>query len=200
MKKLIALILAMCMMAIALSACGGNEQPSTVHPTTKQPSADNSGSIDTDEKLLTVDITLPASFFEGEEDFDADAYAAEQGFTKAVVNADGSVTITMTKAKHKELIDEMTAELDASFAELVGGENTSYIKDITHSEDFSSVEIKVDRAAYESAFDLTPMTIGFSTMMFQAFLEMEHHCEISIVDASNGDIINTVVYPDAFNS
>ena len=194
MKKLIALILAMCMMAAVLSACGGSEQPPA-----KQPSADNPNSIETDEKFLTVDITLPASLFEGEENFDADAYAAEQGFTKAVVNADGSVTITMTKAKYNELIDEMTADLDASFSELIGSEDSPYIKDITHSDDFTTVEVKVDRAAYENAFDLTPMTIGFSTMMFQAFLEMEHHCEISIVDASNGDIINTVVYPDAFN-
>lgn len=194
MKKLIALILAMCMMATVLSACGGSEQPPA-----KQPSTDNPNSIETDEKLLTVDITLPASLFEGEENFDADAYAAEQGFTKAVVNADGSVTITMTKAKYNELIDEMTADLDASFSELIGSEDSPYIKDITHSDDFTTVEVKVDRAAYENAFDLTPMTIGFSTMMFQAFLEMEHHCEISIVDASNGDIINTVVYPDAFN-
>jgi hypothetical protein len=34
-------------------------------------------------------------------DFDSDQYAAEQGFTKAVLNEDGSVTVTMTKAKHK---------------------------------------------------------------------------------------------------
>lgn len=194
MKKLIALILAMTMMATVLSACGSSEQPSA-----KQPSADNTNSIETDEKLLTVDITLPASLFEGEENFDADAYAAEQGFTKAVVNADGSITVTMTKAKYNELIDEMTTELETTFGELVGGEDTPYIKDITHSKDFTTVEVKVDRAAYENAFDLTPMTIGFSTMMFQMFLEIEYHCEISIVDNDTGAIINTVVYPDAFN-
>lgn len=204
MKKLIAMIMALCMVASLFVACG-NDTPSTSldggnTDTTGSGSTDttSSGDIEVDENLLTVEITLPASFFESDEDFDADTYAQEQGFSSAKVNDDGSVTVTMTKGKYKEMLQEMSDSLDESFAELVGAEDTPYIKEITHNDDFSSVTVKVDREAYENAFDMTPFVIGLSTMFYQAFLEMEYRCEISIVDAATGSVINTTVYPDVF--
>ena len=191
MKKALALILVMCLTAALFTACGGGK--------TSSPADDgDSSGIQVDEKLLNVDITLPASLFEDDEDFDADTYAQEQGFIKAVVNEDGSVTITMTKAKYNELLKELTEELNSSFAEMVEAEDTPYIKEITHNDDFSVVNVKVNREAYESAFDFTPLAIGLSTMIYQAFLEMDNHCEINMVDADTGDIIKTVVYPDAY--
>lgn len=160
------------------------------------------GGIETNEKLLSVDITFPASFFEDEDmsDFDPDAYCQEQGFEKAVLNDDGSVTVTMTKAKHESLLQEMSASLDASFAEYIGSEDTPYIRGITHSDNFDSVEISVSRAEYENAFDMTPFAVAISAMMYQVFLNMDYHVEVSVVDADTGDVINTTVYPDAFNS
>ena len=160
-----------------------------------------SDKIDTDEKLLSVDITLPASMFEGQDmtNFDADAYADEQGFSSAKVNEDGSITVTMTKAKHKEILEEMATSLDANFAEFVNGESTPYIKEITHNDDFTTVTMKVDKAAYEGAFDFTPLAIAMSAAMYQAFIETEYHVEISIVDVATGEKINSITYPDALN-
>ena len=133
MKKLIALTLALCML-LTLAACAPTESPNETNAptngnTTSGTGADTeaatSGGIDTDENLLTVDITLPASLFSDEDmtAFDADAYAEEEGFIKAVLNADGSVTVTMTKLKHNELLKEMTDSLEESFDELVEAED-----------------------------------------------------------------------------
>ena len=153
--------------------------------------------IETDEKLLSVDITLPASIFEGQDmtKFDADAYADEQGFSSAKVNEDGSVTVTMTKAKHKELLDEMTTSLETSFSEYIENEDTPYVKEITHNDNFTAVTMKVDREAYENAFDFTALAIGLSVSMYQAFTEIEYHVDITVVDANNGDVIKTISYP-----
>jgi hypothetical protein len=64
----------------------------------------------------------------------------------------------------------MTAEYEKSFAEMVGSEETPYIKAISHAEQFENITVDVDRAAYESAlFDVTPLTLGLAGMMYRAF-------------------------------
>lgn len=100
---------------------------------------------------MTVDITLPAYFFEDKDmsAFNAEKYAQEQGFKKAVLNEDGSVTVTMTKANHKKMLKELTNEYDTSFAEMVESDNTPYIKSIKHSDNFNSITVEVDRAALD---------------------------------------------------
>lgn len=174
----------------------------TTATTISSPTESTTAGIETDEKLFSVEITLPASIFESEDmsAFDADAYADEQGFTSAKVNKDGSVTVTMTKAKHKELLDEMSASLDKDFQEFVNGEDTPYIKEITHNDDFTTVTMKVDKAAYKNAFDFTPFAIALSVSFYQAFTETEYHVVVSIVDATTGESIDSITYPDAFNS
>ena len=157
-------------------------------------------SINTEEKLFTVEITLPASMFEGEDmsDFDTVEYAKENGFISATLNADGSITITMSKAKHNELLVEMSKSLEDTFSGYVDAADTPYIKEITHNGDFSSIVIKVNKEAYEHAFDFTAFAVGISAMYYQAFLDMEYHVEVSIVDVDTGDTISTTNYPDAF--
>lgn len=180
------------------STGGTTDAPETIDPATTE--ANTSGSIDTDENLFAVEITLPASMFEGEDmsDFDTAKYAEENGFIDATVNDDGSVTITMTKKKHRELLAEMARSLEETFTGFIDAEDTPYIKAITHNDDFSSIVIKVSRADYENAFDFTAFTVGFSAMFYQSFLDMEYHVEVSVVDADTGDTISTTVYPDAF--
>ena len=79
----------------------------------------SSGAVQVDEGLLNVTITLPASYFEDMTDFDPDTYANEQGFKEVVVNEDGSVSITMSKSKHNELMAEMKANLDQTFMDCI---------------------------------------------------------------------------------
>lgn len=196
-KRIASIILAIFML-LSFAGCAQNSTAGNDNGSTNESKSDK---IETDEKLLTVDITLPASIFEGQDmaTFDADAYANEQGFSSAKVNADGSVTVTMTKGKHNELLTEMAASLDSAFAEFVNAEDTPYIKEISHNDDFTAVTMKVDKAAYENALDFTPFVIGISVAMYQAFVETEYHVDITIVDAATGDTIKTISYPDALN-
>lgn len=199
-KKITSIILSL-LLILSFAGCAQSDADSTAGNDTGSATETTAAKIETDEKLLSVDITLPASMFEGQDmsSFDADAYADEQGFSSAKVNEDGSITVTMSKAKHKELLDEMATSLDTTFAEFVNGEDTAYIKEITHNDDFTTVTMKVDKAAYENAFDFTPLAIGMSVAMYQAFTETEYHVEISIVDAATGETINSITYPDALN-
>lgn len=155
--------------------------------------------IQVDEDLLSVEITLPASFFEGEDlsVFDFDAYVQEQGFISANANDDGSVTATMTKRRYKELVAETRASIEEGFASFIGPD-TPYIKDITHNDDFTQVTMSVNRAEYENAFDFTPFAIGIVVALYQQIAQIDYYVEVSVVDADTGDLIKNVVYPDAF--
>lgn len=186
MKRLIALALAFCLMLVACSA-GGN------------PTTGNNNSTSDKENDKPVEITLPASLFSDLDEFDPDAYAEEQGFLSAVQNEDGSVTIKMTKAKYQEELDEMKNSLEKDFSEMVKGEDTPYIEEITHNENFSLVTVKVDRKGYENAMDMTSFAIGLSVSFYQMFLEIEYRCQVDIVDSANGEVIKSTVYPDVFN-
>lgn len=192
MKKFLAILLVF-ILTLGLAACGSDDSKES-----------KDGSVDVDKNILTVDITFPASFF-GEDgimaDFDPDTYVAENGFEKAVVNDDGSVTVTMTKSKHKELMDEMTASIDETFDEMISDEDAPYIEKITPSKDYSSVEVLVDRNGYDSAwFDMTPFAIGLQVMFYQVFAGDDLHCEVTMKYSDNNEVISTSIYPDSMES
>ena len=202
-RSLIVLLLVVAMLTCACGTTPSATEGSgaATHETTATNSTPategSSAGIETDEKLFTVEITLPASMFEGEDmtTFDAKAYANENGFTSAKLNDDGSVTITMTKAKHNALLDEMKKSIEDAFAEFVNGESTPYIKEITHNDDFTTVTMKVDKAAYETAFDFTPLAIALSVSVYQSFIETEYHVDVVVVDVATGETVKTISYP-----
>lgn len=190
-KKILSLLLAIALLT-SLSCCAQNSSKET-----EQTDA-ASDAIETDENFLTVEITIPSAMFSDEDmsNFDADAYASEEGFLSAKVNDDGSVTATMTKSKHAELLAELTKSMEDSLAEYVESESTPYIKEITHNDDFTEVSMKVNREAYESTIDFTALGIGILVAIYQAFTETEYHVDIHIVDVATGETFSTVTLPE----
>lgn len=207
MKRIIALILTIITL-MSVASCGSDTSTTNDNSTPQNNTQEDGDSpaakdeVTVDENLLSIDITLPASFFADEDmtAFDPDAYAEEQGFKKAVLNDDGSVTVTMTKAKHRELLDEMTKSIEDAFSDMVQSDDTPYITEIKHSDSYDKIDISVNRQGYEddgiiSAF--IPLTVYFSAAFYQMFAGVDQHCEIKIIDAETGDTIESAVYPDA---
>ena len=161
MKRTLALLLAL-VMTVSLCACGGgsetpkqdagttNSQVESTGQTNKEASSDKGeGGIEVDEGLLSVEITMPATFFEEETEESIKASAAENGFNSCTVNEDGSVTYKMSKAKHKEMLAEMKTSVDESIAEMINGEEAveSFMK-IEYADDLSKFDVYVDPAVY----------------------------------------------------
>lgn len=191
-------------LCIQLTACGAGTNGGGSADTSPQPSTTGSG-VAVDENILTVDITLPGSFFTDVDmtTFDTDAYAKEQRFKKAVLNEDGSVTVTMTKARHREVLDEMAKSADDSYSKMVQSEDTPYITEIKHSDSFDTVDITVDSAGYDEAglsAAFVPLTVYMPAAFYQSFAGVNIQCEINIVNAETGEIIDSVIYPDALQS
>lgn len=202
MKKLITLgLVVVIVSSLVLSDCSKKELNQNI---TNSEEVDlieedeKSEGASVDKNILTVDITFPKEIVGDTSSFNEQYYLAEnEGIKSANVNDDGSLTLTMTKEKHKELLDEMKLNMDETFKGLIGGEDTPYIKDIKYTKDYREVRVMVAKEAYEESFDFTPYIIGVSAGMYQLYSGEEYKCTIIMEDAEIGEEIYSIVYPDA---
>ena len=76
--------------------------------------------VEVDSGLFNVTITVPATFVEeGATQESLDATAKEEGYKSITLNEDGSATYVMTKAKHKEMMDELRQQVNDSLEEMI---------------------------------------------------------------------------------
>ena len=201
-KEIVFLLILVLVMNLTLVGCGSKKEEveeadkdETVLETDEEESTEG---ITVDKSLLSVDITLPSALIDDVSDFNEEEYIAEnEGIKAAKINEDGSVTLTMTKKKHEEIVSEMKEEVTTSLSELTESEDTPYIKEVEYNKDFKQVMLSVDREAYEDAFDLTPLFVGILVGTYQAYAGEEFYTEVIIKDVDTGIEINSIVYPDA---
>ena len=202
MKRLITLGLAVVIMnSVVLSGCSKNKTNENIkeNEEIEQVEEDKeSESVYVDKNILTVDITFPEDIVGGTSAFNEKEFLAQnEGINAAKVNEDGSLTLTMTKEKHKELLEELKLNMDEIFEELIEGQDTPYIKDIEHTKDYKEVRVIVEKEEYEQAFDFTPYLIGINAGMYQLYSGEEYNCTIIMEDSATGEEIYSIVYPDA---
>lgn len=201
MKKFYSLVLASCLF---LTACGNSQSgapASSSGVVSESAQSQAVETIETDKKLLTVEITFPASFFEGEDmsGFDTESYAKENGFEKAILNDDGSITVIMSKRKHEELVEETKASLEKNLNEMVGAAETDFIKEITSNNNFTEIKAIVDKEKYDqnalfAAF--IPLTVYIQTSFYHTINDTDPVLEFSFVDQADNSVIDSVKYPD----
>jgi len=172
------------------------EPTPTVPPPTQTPAPQPT----VDSNLFNVEITFSASFFADQDvsTFDVDGYTQENKLKKTVINEDGSITVTMSKSRHQELVDETVSTITQSFNEMIGSKDYPYITGITPNDDYSLVIVDVDKIKYQSAFlDISPLVIYIQTYFYQLLTGMEYHTEVIIRDNISEEEINSIIYPDA---
>ena len=164
-------------------------------------SSSSDQSISVDKNLLTVDVTVAASFYEGDKmtQEKLDAEAAKNGYGKAKLNSDGSVTFRMSKAQHKKALAEMKKSLDDYIQETVNDSPGMY-REITYNKNISEFSVVVDKAKYEEDFGAGGM-IGFGIGMLSSFYQMFNGASgnpkvtIKLIDASTGKVFETQEWP-----
>ncbi|MBU8769500.1 hypothetical protein [Cytobacillus oceanisediminis] len=162
--------------------------------------AEENESVKVNKGLLNVEVTLPASMFEG-EDMDSSIAEAEKEGIKVTKNDDGSATYKMSKSKHKEMMKEMEAELQKTIADTKNGEDYPSVKEVSHNKDYSEFTLEVEREAYENSFDgFAVFGLGLSGMFYQLFNGVnpeEYEVKILVKDAVTGEVFDEIIYPDA---
>ena len=109
-------------MLVFLVACSSDGEKNSKEETGEK--------VAVDKGILNVEVTLPASFFEGEDIDEAIASAKEDGVTDVIKNSDGSLTYKMPKSKHKEMMAEMSGNLISYVEELKTDEELLSIQDV----------------------------------------------------------------------
>ncbi|CAM5401700.1 hypothetical protein C2I17_15680 [Niallia circulans] len=194
MRKFTYAFLAVCM--ILLVACSADKDKKENTDNNKQ--ADEQ-KMNVDKGLLNVEITLPASLFEG-EDIDSVIADVEKEGIKVTKNEDGSLTYKMSKAKHKEMMKEMEASLEESIKEIKESDDYVSIKDITHNKAFSEFTLVVDKKKYEDSMDsFAIFTLGITGMMYQVYSGVDpddYQVKILTKDEATKDVLDETIYPD----
>ncbi|MCW1928636.1 hypothetical protein [Bhargavaea beijingensis] len=175
---------------------GNNEKPAA-----EETASDKDGAVVVDKGLVNVEVTIPAAFFEGEDMDQVIKQAKEEGIGEAVLNRDGSVTYKMSKAKHKEMMKELSKALEQSIADFEGGEDFPSIREISHDQKFETFTVTVDREQFENSLDgFSLFGLGLAGSYYQLFNGEDpenYRVIIELNDAATGESFDEVVFPDA---
>lgn len=204
MKKLTMLMLLATMMVLA--ACSSDKEKEAVgSEKTQEQDTSESKEEDTasvDKGLFNVEVTIPASMFEGENIDDAVAEAEAEGI-KVTKNDDGSVTYKMGKAQHKEMLAEMKQGITEAIEEMKTSEEYVSIQDVTFNDSLTEFTMIVDKAAYENSMDaFASFTLGFGGMMYQIYdgaKPEDNKVKIMVQDKETEDVFDETIFPDDMN-
>ncbi|ACT04193.1 hypothetical protein [Paenibacillus sp. JDR-2] len=163
------------------------------------------GQIEVDKGLLNTELTLPASFFEGDERTSDQIIAdvKSKGVKEVTANADGSYTYKMSKSVYNDMLKETEKGVLDYTEKMTDGTTFQSIKSVDHNKALSEFTVTVDKAAFESSFDaFAGLGLGVSAMMYQAFsgvAQDKYKITIHYKDADTKEVFNTVVYPDVLD-
>lgn len=194
-KKLFAFLL----LGALLTSCGSTDslRETTAVNEATEVKEDNSElkSVKKEKKDDTVELNIPSDFVDAATQEELDNIVKEKDFISATLNPDGSATYVITKSKHKELMKEVTEELNSSLDELITSEEYPNITDIKTNSDFTNFSITT--TSPELSLEET-----FSVMMFYTCGAMYNvfngtpvdNVHVDFINADSGEII------DSFNS
>ncbi|WP_342556694.1 hypothetical protein [Lysinibacillus sp. FSL P4-0201] len=150
-----------------------------------------------------VEVTIPALFFEGQDIDSVISKAKSSGMKEVSKNDDGSLTYKMSETEHKEMMKGLKEGILASVDELKTSEEFKSIKDVTYDKSFSEFTLSVNKEEFDNSLDtMASFGLALTGMYYQLFNgvdEKDYKVKVIFKDESNGDVINTIVYPDDLN-
>lgn len=214
MKRIIILVLSV-VLIFNLAGCGGEEIDKESIKDDLEVGSQETGvqedeedsAIEVEKKLMSVKVTLPVSMLElGGEEINYDEItedAKEEGIKDVTVNDDGSITYSMSKSKHKEMMNEMKGDLIESINDIVADEDFASIEDIVANNSFTEFDMIVNKEKFENSFDgFAAMGLAMQSMFYQLFDGVDpddYKAIINVKDEATGKLIDTVIYPDVFD-
>ena len=199
MKKLLILPLIL-LLGILLVACSQGDDSGK-----KEEGADKASeeTLKVDKGLLNVEVTIPATLYKGQDIDSIISEAKNSGIKEVIKNDDGSLTYKMSKSEHKKMMKELKERIVKSVEELKTSEDFASINDVAYNKSFSKFTLTVNKEKFEGSFDaLASFGLALAGMYYQLFngADVEHYkVTVYIKDESNGEVFDTMVYPDELN-
>lgn len=163
-------------------------------PDSSNNSSEDYETLKAKEKLLDVEVTLPASLVSDSEDpLDEEAKAA--GVKKIVKNDDGSITLKMTKAAHRQLLSDFKDSIDDGIDEILEDkENYPSFDSITYNDDLTEFTVNVDPNTYNEIQSLAALVFYIEGNIYQALNAVPENqlaTSVNFIDNSCGEILHS---------
>lgn len=203
MKRLVCCLLSIAL-ALSLCSCGGSNDSAKVTPTpaeatqqqTSEPDENKSGiepigDVKVDSGLFDVTLTIPAEFV-GEDvtQEDLDKQAKENGYQSITLNDDGSATWVITKAQHKELMDDIRASIEESLAKMIGSEEYPSFVSIDTNDDFTQYKVVLNTESVGMMESIATLGFYMFSGMYHVFNGTEAgNINVQYISEATGDVI-----------
>lgn len=206
MKKILVLPLLL-LFGIIFAACSADSEKESgdkkevAADTTEKASV--SKPLKVDKELLNVEVTIPADFFEGEDIDTVIADAKDEGIQEVIKNDDGSLTFRMSESQQKEILNDMEEEIIVLVEEIETDEEITSIKDISYNNTYSELTLLVNPEELENTLDVDAsvdlVLMGMFYQLFNGVDPAKNKVTVTYKNESNGEVIDTIVYPDDIN-
>lgn len=192
MKKWITMLL-VCALAASLCACGSpaKSEPANAPAAAESAQGTDSGKVDVDQKLLSVEITIPADLMGETTQADLDAQVSSGAYLSAKRNDDGSVTYKMTKAQHQEVMDSIRKTIMDALDEMVASQDYTFTK-IEPNADFTKFTVTTTASELNIAESFSVMAFYMYGGMYSVFNGTEaENIAVDFVNEATGQVIST---------
>lgn len=200
MKKFISLVLSTTM-CLPLMACGGNSDDSQQTEMENTESQEETQTVEVDEGIFDVEITVPADFLEeGTTQDDLDAIAEESDFKSVTLNDDGSATYVMTKAQHEKMMAELKESINQSLAEMIDPETYPSFSAITANDSFTQFTVELTTNEVGLAESMSVIAFYVLGGMYNAFNGTPvDDISVRFINAETGELIQEAHSSEAVN-
>lgn len=148
--------------------------------------------ISVDKQLLDVTLTIPKEYVGETTQEELDLTVKEKGYKSATLNEDGSVTYVITKAQHKELMEDVKNTINQALSEMAGSENYPNVTSVTANEDYTSFTITTKNAEPDVNESFAALAMYMYGGMYAIFNgEDAENIHVDFVNADTGEVISS---------
>ena len=148
--------------------------------------------ISVDKQLFDVTLTIPKEYVGETTQEELDLTVKEKGYKSATLNEDGSVTYVITKAQHKELMEDVKNTINQSLSEMAGSENYPNVTSVTANEDYTSFTITTKNAEPDVNESFAALAMYMYGGMYAIFNgEDAENIHVDFVNADTGEVISS---------
>lgn len=156
------------------------------------------GDIEVEDNLFDVTITLPADFSEGVTQESLDASTQLGKFHSAVLNADGTVTYTMSKTQHKKMLQEMSDSIRQSLSEMIQSADYPNITGIEANDDFTQFKVTTTSTELSLNESFSVMAFYMQGGYYGAFSgNKPDNIHVDFINTNTGAVISSADSKDA---
>lgn len=157
------------------------------------------GNIESQKSLFSVEVTIPAQFFENSESgtltqTDVDNTVDEMSFKDGFLNEDGSVTYKMSKSQHEEFLKGYKESIDGTISDMLNDENNESFVDITYNDSLTQFTISVDSEKFSMLDMINAFAFYIEGTYYQLFNFVpidDVDVQVDFVDKDTGEVIET---------